>query len=199
MRRSIRITLTALTALGVVALAPSAHAQALGPQRQFLAIEPYYEHTSFDVGEGLDKENTNGYGARLWVNLDPFHFILNSSIALFVSHTPSQGNASFDGVSAWHYGAEYDQFFVRRPLGGIIDPFITVGGGRYRVGAPAEDEHHTYWTFSPGGGIRIPIPNRLELRVDAKDMMIFGTPSGLNGEKRTTNNFVLQGGVGLTF
>lgn len=200
MRRTIRIAIVALgaAALGVVP-ARAAHAQALGPQRQFLAIEPYYEHTSFDVGEGFGKENTNGYGARLWVNLDPFHFILNSSIALFVSHTPGQGNEAFEGVSAWHYGAEYDQFFVRRPLGGIIDPFVTVGGGRYRIGADAEDEHNTYWTFSPGGGIRIPIPNRLELRVDAKDMMIFGTPSGLNGEKRTTNNFVLQGGVGLTF
>jgi hypothetical protein len=194
MRRSMRI---AIAALGVAALAPAVHAQALGPQRQFLAIEPYYERTNFDVGEGFDKENTNGYGARLWVNLDPFHFILNSSIALFASYTPSQGNASFDGVTAWHYGAEYDQFLVRRPLGGVIDPFITVGGGRYRIGA--EGDHQTYWTFSPGGGLRIPIPNRLELRIDAKDMMIFATPSGTNGEKRTTNNFVLQGGVGLTF
>ena len=194
MRRSIRI---AIAALGVAAFAPAVHAQALGPQRQFLAIEPYYERTNFDLGEGFDKENTNGYGARLWVNLDPFHFILNSSIALFVSHTPSQGSGEFNGVSALHYGAEYDQFLVRRPLGGIIDPFIAVGGGRYRLSSEGEDQ--TYWTFSPGGGIRIPIPNRFELRVDAKDMMIFGTPSGLNGEKRTTNNFVLQGGVGLTF
>jgi len=29
--------------------------------------------------------------------------------------------------------------------------------------------------------------------------MIFGTPSGLDGEKRTTHNLVLQAGSGLTF
>ena len=115
MRRVIGLAI----ALGV-ALAPAAHAQALGPQRQFLALEPYYEWTNFDAGQGSQREKTNGYGARLWVNLDPFHFIPHGSIALYTSYTPSQGGTSgvFDGVSALHYGAEYDQYFLRRPVAG---------------------------------------------------------------------------------
>lgn len=196
MRRFIEITLAAIT---LAAGAGDAHSQALGPQRQFLAVEPYYEWTKFDAGQGAERVNTNGYGARLWVNLDPFHFIPHGSLALFTSYTPSQGStgATFNGVTALHYGAEYDQYFLRRPVGGIIDPFLSAGGGRYRLGN--DRDHQTYWTFSPGGGIRIPIPNRIELRGDAKDLMIFGTPSGLNGSKRTTNNLVLQAGIGLTF
>ncbi len=201
MRRTIRLALATfgLAALGVPGHASMASAQALGPQRQFLAVEPYYEWTNFDLGEGLGRETTNGYGARLWVNLDPFHFIPHGSIALFLSRTPSQGNsdAAFSGVTALHYGAEYDQYFLRRPIGGLIDPFLSVGGGRYRLGA--EGDHQTYWTLSPGGGIRIPIPNRFELRGDAKDMMLFNTPSGLNGTKRTSHNLVMQAGLGLTF
>jgi hypothetical protein len=42
-------------------------------------------------------------------------------------------------------------------------------------------------------------PNRLELRGDAKDTMIFRTPSGLNGDKQATHDLVLQAGIGLTF
>jgi len=197
MRRTIRLATAVFGFAALGALAPAVHAQALGPQRQFLAIEPYYEWTNFDAGQGFDREKTNGYGARLWVNLEPFHFIPHGSIALYTSYTPGQGSAAFNGASALHYGAEYDQFFLRRPVGGIIDPFLSVGGGRYRVSA--EDEHQSYWTLMPGGGIRIPIPNRLELRGDARDLMIFGTPSGLDGEKRTTHNLVLQAGLGLTF
>ena len=194
-----RITRLALAGAAAIAFAGTAHAQALGPQRQFLAIEPYYEWTNFDLGEGAGREHTNGYGARLWVNLDPFHFVPHGSVALYTSYTPSQGGASgaFDGVTAWHYGAEYDQFFLRRPVGGLIDPFLSVGGGRYRLGTDGAQQ--TYWTLTPGGGIRIPMPNRFELRGDAKDLMIFDTPSGLNGRKRTTHNLVLQAGFGVTF
>jgi hypothetical protein len=194
-----RLVTTTLAALALLSVARRTDAQALGPQRQFLAIEPYYERASFDAGVGVARQGTNSYGARLWINLDPFHFIPSGSIALFMSRTPSQGSttSAFNGVTALHYGAEYDQYLVRRPLGGIIDPFLTVGGGRYRIGA--EGSRQSYWTLMPGGGIRIPIPNRLELRGDVKDQMIFRTPSGVAGAKRTTNNLLLQGGVGITF
>ncbi|MDQ6854652.1 MAG: hypothetical protein M3046_13340, partial [Actinomycetota bacterium] len=154
-----RIVQRALVALTAVALARTAFAQALGPQRQFLAIEPYYEHTNLDVGVGFPKENLNGYGGRLWINLDPFHFIQNSSIALYTSYAPKQGAVSgaFTQTSALHFGAEYDQFFLRRPLGGVIDPFFTVGVGRYRLKTESVGSTLTrhYTTLTPGGGIRI--------------------------------------------
>ena len=198
MRRS---SILGLAALGVIASTLSLGAQALGPQRQFLALEPYYERTSLDAGEGADREGINGYGGRLWINLDPFHFIPKSSIALYLSRTPSQGSAgaTFNGVKAIHFGAEYDQFLVRRPLGGVIDPFLAVGGGRMQFSDAGNKQ--SYWTLTPGGGIRLPIPNRFELRGDVKDLILFNRPfpSGIGSTERTTHNLLLQAGLGLTF
>ena len=199
MRRTRRATLVALVALSVSRLAEG---QALGPQRQFLAIEPFYEHTSLDLGSTRAKDDLNGFGARLWINLDPFHFITNSSIALYGSHTPSQGGRS---VRVTTYGAEYDQYFVRRPLGGLIDPFFTVGGGATRITSSNNTAFgtigstRTLGSLLPGGGIRLAIPNRFELRFDAKDLLLFNVPTGTAGSSRRTNNLVLQGALGLTF
>lgn len=199
MRRMLRATAVALLALSVTRMLG---AQALGPQRQFLAIEPFYEHTSLDLGSTRSKDDLNGFGARLWINLDPFHFITNSSIALYGSHTPSQGGRA---VRLTTYGAEYDQYFVRRPLAGLIDPFLTVGGGATRITSDrsavfgAIGSTRTLGSLLPGAGIRLAIPNRFELRFDAKDLILFSAPVGTGGTSQRTNNLVLQGGLGLTF
>ena len=201
MRRMRHLALTALAAaVGAHALG----AQALGPQRQFLAIEPYYERLSLDLGDNIDKAKFNGYGARLWVNTDPFHFIPNGSIALFMSYAPKQ-NLTINGVTASSgttelaYGAEYDQFFVRRPLVGIIDPFLTAGYERYRIRDASTGAKTSYNGVPIGGGIRIPLPNRFELRGDAKDLLLFNAPNATTGTNRTTNNLLLQAALGLTF
>ncbi len=175
----------------------SAHAQALGPQRQFLALEPYYEYARLDNGSA-SRTTLNGYGGRLWINLEPFHFIPHSSIALFTAYAPRQSTGN---VSALHWGAEYDQYLVQRPFGGILDPFLTVGGGRYRLqnDVGAVSLRDSRWTVEPGGGVRIPIPNRLELRLDAKDLIIFNARTAAAGTNRTTNNLLLQAAIGLTF
>ena len=51
----------------------------------------------------------------------------------------------------------------------------------------------------PGGGVRIPIPNRFELRVDGKDLILFNQARTSTGASRTTHNLLLQAGLGLTF
>ena len=198
MRRFIR---SGLVALGVIASSRSLAAQALGPQRQFLAIEPYYERSQFDVGEGQSKQSRNGYGGRLWINTDPFHFIPNGSIALFTTYSPKTASDAGVRSSALTYGLEYDQFLVRRPLGGIIDPFLTIGGAVYRIGTEIGSRtiHNSYGALIPGGGIRIPIPNRFELRGDAKDLILFNQARTTTGARRTTHNLLLQAGLGLTF
>ena len=199
MRSTLR---AALVAFGALALAQWAGAQVLGPQRQFLALEPYYERLQLDIGDGRAKDGLNGFGGRLWINLDPFHFILNSSIALYGSHAPSQAGRQ---ASATSFGAEYDQFFFRRPLGGLIDPFLTIGGGGTSVRSERSavfgriGSSHTYGSLTPGGGIRIAVPNRFQLRGDVKDLILFNTPTGTTGADRTTHNLLLQAGLGLTF
>lgn len=179
--------------------ARTAAAQNLGPFRQFLAIEPFYEYTRHDNGSAAAHGTTNldGYGARLWINLEPFHLIPRGSIALSSSYTPSQNESANGKSTAWQYGAEYDQFLVHRPLGGIIDPFLSIGYSRYRVSQG--DAEETYNGLPLGGGIRIPIPNRFEIRADVKDLLLFNTPTGANGSDRTTNNLQAQVGLGLTF
>ncbi len=198
-----RIVQCAMVAMASALLAQAAGAQALGPQRQFLAIEPYYERTQLDVGSALAKDGLNGFGARLWINLDQFHFILNSSLAIYGSHAPSQSGRA---ASLSTFGAEYDQFLVRRPIGGLIDPFLSLGGGatwirgeRQVVFGKPIGSAHAYGTLVPGAGIRIPMPNRFELRTDVKDAILFNTPSGTANARRTTNNLVVQAGLGVTF
>ncbi|MEO5816685.1 MAG: hypothetical protein ABIT20_15535 [Gemmatimonadaceae bacterium] len=197
-----RTLYAALVAVGILAFGQQASSQALGPQRQFLAIEPYYERTQLDIGDGVDKDGLNGFGARIWINLDPFHFIMNSSIALYGSHAPSQSGRQ---ATLTTFGAEYDQFFTRRPLGGFIEPFLLVGGGGVRVRSERSPvfgrigDALTYGSMVAGGGLRIALPNRFELRGDAKDLIIFNTKTGTNGSSRTTNNLQLQAGLGITF
>ena len=190
--------IVALTTVALLAPLSTSQAQALGPQRQFLAIEPYYEYARLDDGNGVPRTALNGYGGRLWINLDPFHFIPGGSVALFSSYAPRQG---VNNTTALQYGAEYDQFLVRRPLGGIIDPFIDVGGGMYRtttdVGAARYRQRR--WMVTPGAGIRIPIPNRLELRADAKDLIRFNTKTTPAASGRTTHSLLVQAALGLTF
>ena len=207
MRLDRMLLAAAASAMFVVIPVATAPAQSLGPQRQFLAVEPYYEYTRVNLGSNAGTANANGYGARLWINGAPFHFPLNSSIALFGSYAPDQNGI---GNKTVYYGGQVDQFFVRRPFGGIIDPFISVGAGAYYrsygnyAGYAANanglaPSHTTRFALSPGGGIRIPIPNRFELRGDVKDLMIFRTPDAGTGLTHTSNNLLVQAGLGMTF
>ena len=194
---------------GVGAAVPlAAHAQALGPQRQFLAIEPYYARIQFDAAEGSSKVGLNGYGGRLWINLAPFsgphaNLVGMGAIALFATYAPS-GFGNDKNVSIFHYGAQHDIFFVRRPLGGVLDPFLSVAGGVYRVNvyngiASQRQGVLTKGALSPSAGIRIPVPNRFQLRVDARDAILFGSPTGRTGASRTTHNLEYTGALGITF
>jgi hypothetical protein len=186
-------------AAALVAGAP-AEAQRLGPFRQFLAIEPYYTRLELDRGSSTNRLGRNGYGGRIWFNLAPFtgdSWILPSTggIALFASYAPASGGS--EDVSIWHYGAQHDLFFRNRPLGGVIDPFVSVAAGAFRTRARAGAR--TNFALSPGGGIRIPIPNRLQLRADVRDAILFGVRDNGTSNTRTTHNLELQGALGITF
>ncbi|GAC1477717.1 MAG: hypothetical protein NVS1B4_20790 [Gemmatimonadaceae bacterium] len=192
-------TVTALTA--ALAAAPGyAAAQNLGPFRQFLAIEPYYSYVSLDGGEGNSRIDKNAFGARLWINAAPFSgaswsVLSTSGIAFFGTRVPKQRG---DDAALWHYGAQLDLFFANRPLGGSLDPFVTLGAGvvRSTVGPTAVSNK---FAFSPGGGFRIPMPNRFQLRVDGRDAIIFNSVTGIGGASRTAHNLEAQGALGITF
>lgn len=213
---------TAAAALALLGLAlpaaSTARAQALGPQRQFLAIEPYYTRFELDTpgsvdenGQSSDRTGVNGYGARLWINLAPFsgpgnNILGRSAIALFYTYAPSTDDL---GASLSHYGAQVDYFFVNRPLGGFIDPVISGAVGGYRTktddftdpleGITIRGESQTKLALSPSIGIRIPVPNRFQLRFDARNAFVLKGSVDDTGRESTASHLEFIGAVGITF
>ena len=189
-----------------LATALSLPAQKLTAHRQFLSLEPYYASTWLDLGKDLDREQFSGYGGRLWINLAPFsgpapNLVGMGAIALYLSYFPDVGSeeGSIEGsndTSILHYGVQHDAFFFRRPLGGIIDPFLSVGAGVFRISAG--DISDNQFALPVGGGIRIPVPNRFQLRVDVRDAILFGREDA-EGKKSTAHNLEIQAALGITF
>ncbi|MGI8766958.1 MAG: hypothetical protein ACR2KM_10705 [Gemmatimonadaceae bacterium] len=203
--RSYAAALAAATFWTAIPVSHVAHAQALGPQRQFIAIEPVYSRLSRDFGSGLDKKSLNGYGGRLWINLAPFsgpssNLIGKTALALFSVYSPPG-----DGVSVVHYGAELDVHATNVPYGLILDPFVSLGGGVLRtrtttgnaVGAMPGTVNK--FAFTPGVGLRIPLLNHVQGRADFRDALVFGDQDGTSGNTRTSNNLEFLASVGLTF
>jgi len=182
-----------------------ASGQALGPQRQFGALEPFYAYTSLDIGQG-NRVSLNGYGGRLWLNLAPFsgpanNLIGKTTLGLFALTTPSQGSS---GVTMHQYGADADIHFADRPLIGFFDPYILVGGSAIRLnvaraGTGLATGGSTRFALAPGGGLRFQIFNRFQLRGEAKDLIIFSNRTSTAGESRTTHNLQVVTSLGFTF
>ena len=183
-----------------------ASGQALGPQRQFGALEPFYAYTRLDVGQGLSRVSLNGYGGRIWLNLAPFsgpanNLIGKTTLGLFALTTPSQGSS---GVTMHQYGADADIHFADRPLIGFFDPYILVGGSAIRLnvaraGTGLATGGSTRFALAPGGGLRFQIFNRCQLRGEAKHLIIFSNRTSTAGKSRTTHNLQVVTSLGFTF
>lgn len=200
---------TAFAALSLC-VAGNAQAQNLGPFRQFLSLEPYYAYERLDVGsEGRSATassasslNLHGVGARLWLNSAPFGLTDHLGVGLFYTFTPRQQNR---GATIMHYGGQLELFPVHRPLGGVLDPLVTLGAGAFRLNtfggeAGLSRGPVTRLSLLPGVGIRIPIPNRFQIRVDARDAIILHSDVGTGpGTTRTAHNFEGTASLGLTF
>jgi len=209
-----RITFAALGGMMSVVLmagiAPRAEGQNLGPFRQFLSVEPYYAFERLDVGDAGRSAgaasgsslNLQGFGARLWLNSAPFGLTDHLGVGLFYTYTPTQQDR---GATIMHYGGQLEIFPVHRPLGNVLDPFITVGAGAFRLntfGGEAGISRGAVTRLSvlPGVGLRIPIPNRFQIRIDARDAIIFNSDVGTApGETRTAHNLEATASLGLTF
>ncbi|MGI8507958.1 MAG: hypothetical protein ACR2MQ_01380 [Gemmatimonadaceae bacterium] len=202
--RSYAAVLSAATLWTAFPAARVVHAQALGPQRQFIAIEPIYSRLSRDIGSA-GKTSLNGYGGRLWINLAPFsgpseNLIGKTALALFSVYSPP-GN----GISVVHYGAELDVHATDVPYGLILDPFISLGGGVLRTRATTNNTVGAApgtvnkFAFTPGVGVRVPLLNHLQGRADFRDALVFGDQNGTAGNTRTSNNLEFLASIGLTF
>ncbi|MGI8402346.1 MAG: hypothetical protein ACR2NS_12190 [Gemmatimonadaceae bacterium] len=198
-------TFSLLSSLAVIATSTAA-GQALGPHRQFGALEPLYAYTSLDVGPGGNRVSLQGYGGRLWLNLAPFsgpanNLIGKTTLGLVALTTPSQGTS---GVTLHQYGADADIHFADKPLIGFFDPYILVGGSAIRLNVAGTNTGlatggSTRFALAPGGGLRAQILNRFQLRGEAKDLIIFANHTSTAGKNRTTNNLQVITSIGYTF
>lgn len=186
-------------------------AQQLGPQRQFLSIDAFYDRLQLDAGQGQSRIGIDGYGARLWINGAPFagpsSFLGKTAIGLYYSRNPRKDS----GIGAAQYGGELYIYPTERPYGGLIDPFISLGAGALRINnrqtasafgsrlADIKSGNTTRFAFSPGVGVRVPVFNRIQLRFDAKDVIVFSRQTRISGDKRTSHSPDFQGGLGIEF
>ncbi len=208
-RAMIRFSHCAVAGLALIASASTnpVGAQNLGPFRQFLAFEASYTRVQLDAGSGNDRLGLDGYGGRLWINLAPFsgpkpNLIGKTALALFYFRTPG----GEDDIGTQHYGAEFDIYPLHVPIGNVIDPFVSLALGSFRIDnrrtATPFDEiasgSRSHFALTPGLGIRVPIPNRFQLRFDARDIILFNRRNS-SGESRTSHNPEFMAGVGLTF
>ncbi len=209
-KNTMRFTFCAV-ALSTIALGPGrVSAQQLGPQRQFLSIEGFYDRLQLDAGAGQSRIGIDGYGARLWINAAPFagpnSALGKTAIALYYSRNPRKDR----GIGAAQYGGEFYVYPTDRPYGGIIDPFLSLGAGALRINnrqrsasngnlADIQAGSTTRFALSPGVGVRLPLFNHVQARVDAKDVIVFSRKTRIGDGTRTSNSLDFQAGLGLAF
>lgn len=197
MPRALLLLAAALAALAVHA--PGVQAQQVSQvHRRLLMVGVHGTHVMLDAGEGRDREGLTGWGGKMLINLAPFSGPGNTLMDNMVLGFFVQG-ASGDDVSVLHSGAEVDLHFVYNPIEGLLDPFVTLGAGRFRLrvdGTGEEDgASEASFALSPGAGVRIPLRGLLELRADARDVIVFD--SGI--QDGTAHNLEFTAGLNLRF
>lgn len=216
-----RLVTTALSAAALLGPAARARAQVVGPIDQFLAVEPYFAYTLFD-DEGVGTSGGGRYKALRGVGVR-VRFGQEagagggarprSGVSLF-----AQTTAPTDGYRVTHYGAQVDVAALPKPLGGVLDPLLSLGAAAYAyrrpvlgpavvVATPAGGTSSAYPRFglretraalSPGVGLRAALARRVNVRVDARDAIVFNQRT-VTTALRTANNFEFLGGVGFAF
>ena len=190
------LPLTLLAAASCLLAAPASarsHRYARPPVERVVTLQPFYEYTRFAPGthEVLEypHQHLDGIGGRL--SIRGFGFLPpNSSLGIFASGVPTEKTLLQRAV---FYGGQLDQYLARRPLFGVLDPFLSLGGGAYH-----RYQSGTRCAAFPGAGLRIPVPQRSELRFEAHEQIIF--QNGLDHEPVVEESrFVYQMGVGWTF
>ena len=115
------------------------------------------------------------------------------AVGVFVVATAEQ-----EGISTFHVGGQLDMQLFRGPLRGVIDPFISIGLGAFRlsasedvIGIPLDDRASTEFTAVPGAGMHLRLTPRFSLRGDLRDVVIFGP--------ETTHNLEASAGLAINF
>lgn len=191
--RSIRAT-AALVGAGLLAV-PLAHSAAqespveVRPYR--FTVEPYLANYWLDRGEAAgSRASVGGYGVRLMFNRSDVakvarSFFDRASAGVYGTFTTKQNL-----VSTQNLGGEVDVALFNAPIArGFLDPFVSLGGGIYRISGGGDSK--TNFVLTPAAGTRIPLVSGVGFRGDLRAPIVFGSDTQLN--------FLAEGGVYFSF
>ncbi len=199
-----RMLVAGLLAVALLAIAVPRDAEAQNLDRRvqgWLTIDGFL--SSYQIEALLDDSRRAVAGggmrvmfsARTLTGLDA-GFLERSALGAFLIYTPTR-----DNLRTWHFGGQVDHRLFNTPIGGILDPLVSIGAGAIRMDSPLgaailgfdgePTVSQTFATLVPGVGTRLRIARGLALRADLRDVVIFG--------QQTTHNWELAGGLSLLF
>jgi hypothetical protein len=204
MRPSSSLLLVAGLAFSVCAAPPAPSAAQLpatepapAPAPTPLLLEQYLSRAQLDPAITGAPARVGGAGARL---LRPLAAHDDGAAAPTASRLAVGAFATYarrgdPGLTAWHYGAQADLRLGARPLGGRVEPLLSLGVGALRTrhesdcGAlpPVRDAcppraggrvlAETAPAVSPALGVRVGLLPGLALRSEVRDVIVYqGTP-----------------------
>ncbi|MBV9881330.1 MAG: hypothetical protein JO180_12575 [Gemmatirosa sp.] len=194
---------------GAVALAVSSAAsvssvRAQGPAPDAptfrYSVEGYLAQYALDDKTNSNSQSIGGFGLRLMAYRGASAAggrgaLDRASTSVFATFTPDQGTPKGNSI---HVGAAIDVPFFRAPLGGVLDPFASVGLGVFHTSRDVPNTtggsgrlRRSDLALTPGVGTRIPFFNGIGARADLRAPIVFGF--------QTTANFVAEGGLYVSF
>jgi hypothetical protein len=188
------IIISAFTAMLVAAL--PLHAQLSIPG--VVTVEGFVTQYWLDDPSPAGRIGVCGGGARVMFSMGG-----SSDAEGFWTRRPAAGaflvvTSEQEGISTFHVGGELDMHLFRGPLRGILDPFVSIGLGAFRlsadedvIGIPLDDRASTELTAVPGAGVDLRLTPRFAVRGDLRDIVIFGP--------ETTHNFEASAGLAISF
>ena len=196
-----RLSNFALAALALTAAPAAAAAQDVAdpynPSR--FTVEPYLSHTWLDTDAGDD--NLGGFGVRVMFGRAQASriastFFNRARTGAFFTYNSEQGDAN---LKAYHVGVQADFPLLAAPADATgplrFDPFLSLGAGIFNTSGPGQNagtrDSSNDFALTPAAGVLIPITGEIKFRGDLRDAVVFG--------EKTTNNFIVEGGISIGF
>lgn len=141
------------------------------------------------------REALNGVGGRIMWSLTPGNAVASRRVALggYVIHASSDG----DSPDVWQYGTQADLMVSSAPVGGVVEPLVSLGVGAVQfgdpgrfpaaaaphtapgahpdpAGTPKEAGRKTRLEIAPGIGARVRLLPGVNIRSDVRSVLEVG-------------------------
>ena len=194
---------TLVLPFALVLAAPVARAQSATPaaETESSSLEIYAAHSWFDAQGTGSRPTLGGVGGRLMTTFGRHNsmtgggsWFTRSAFGVFATYTAKQNDNQMTTI---HYGAQVDAHLLPTPLEHVLDPFVSLGVGGFRTKVEntgllgGGSVTNTDLAITPALGSHFHLTPNIAIRGDLRDVIIFGD--------KTTNNYVAEGGLSLSF